>query len=154
MRRILFLTMITLTLSCNESKPTKIDTAKKTDTLTKTNLNSNNPELKIDSVKKVDIGYYEKYEKLPKLTFETITEKEFLSLVPQNFIQRVKPEQKNNFFYVQTAFKKHQFKEYNDYGGKESWSGFKYLGYYPTTSLFAIQENWVSDYLGFGQLFL
>ncbi|ENA1795658.1 hypothetical protein ABF176_002505 [Flavobacterium psychrophilum] len=149
---LLFLTIFTT--SCNDHKPTKISTAKKTDTISKTKLSSENSDIKIDGAKKVDIGYYEKYEKLPKLTFETITENEFLSLLPKKIIDTLKLEQNNNFFYVKTTLKKHKFKKYRDYGGEESWSGYKYLGYYPTSKLFAIQENSTSDNLGFGQLFL
>ena len=117
-------------------------------------MNSEKPQLKIDSSKKIDIGYYDTYEKLPKLIFETISEIEFLSLEQKKFIQTLKPEQNKDFFYVQTDLKRHKFKKYKDYGGKESWSGFKYLGYYPTTKLFAITESSTSESLGFGQLFL
>jgi len=154
MNRILFLALIILTISCNDSKSTKIDITQKTDTISKTDLSSENPEFKIDSSKKVDIGYYDTYEKLPKLNFETITEKEFLSLEQKKYIQTLKPEQNKNFFYVQTALKKHKFKKYGDYGGAESWSEFAYFGYYPTSKLFAITENSASESLGFGQLFL
>ncbi len=154
MRIILFLILTILTISCNDHKSTKIGVTQKTDTISKTNLHSEKLESKIDSTKKVDIGYYEKYEKLPKLTFETITKNEFLSLEQKKYLDTLNIEQNNNFFYVQTAFKKHKFKKYRDYGGEESWSGYKYLGFYLTSKLFAIQENSTSDNLGFGQLFL
>lgn len=154
MRGILFLILTILTISCKDSKATKISTAKEKDTHSKKKINSEKPELKIDSIKKVDIGYYEKYEKLPKLTFETTTEKDFLSLEQKKNIQSLKPEQNSNFFYVQTSSRKHKFKKYRDYGGAESWSGFVLLGYYPISKLFAIQENSTSDNLSFGQLFL
>lgn len=129
MNKILFLALTILTISCNDNKSTKNVITQKTDTISKTNLNSEKPQLKIDSSKKVDIGYYDTYEKLPKLTFETITEKEFLSLEQKKYIQPLKPEQNKDFFYVQTALNRHKFKKYKDYGGKESWSGFEYLGY-------------------------
>lgn len=154
MNKILFLALTILTISCNDNKSTKNVITQKTDTISKTNLNFEKPQLKIDSSKKVDIGYYDTYEKLPKLNFETITEKEFLSLEQKKYIQTLKPEQNKDFFYVQTALNRHKFKKYKDYGGKESWSGFEYLGYYPTTKLFAITESSTSESLGFGQLFL
>ena len=80
-----------LTISCNDSKTTKIGITEKTDTVSKTNLSPEKPELKTDSVKNIDIGYPDTYEKLPKLTFETITEKEFLSLEPIKPMQIFKP---------------------------------------------------------------
>jgi len=154
MRIIQFLILTILTISCNDSKTTKIGITEKTDTVSKTNLSPEKPELKTDSVKNIDIGYPDTYEKLPKLTFETITEKEFLSLEPIKPMQIFKPEQNGNFFYIRTALKKHKFKKYRNYGGAESWSGFEYLGYYPASKFFAITENSTSESLGFGQLFL
>lgn len=154
MIRILFLALTIITISYNDSESKEIYFIQKTETISKTNLISEKPELKIDSSKNVVIGYYDTYEKLPKLTFETSTEREFLSLEQKKYIQTVKPEQNQNFFYVQTALKKHKFKKYRDYGGKDSWNGFEYLGYYPTSKLFAIIENSTSESIGFGELFL
>lgn len=132
----------------------KINSTKKVVTLSKTNLKSEKQEVKIDNIKKVDIGYYETYEKLPKLTFDTISEKEFSSIEPQKYLETLKAEQNKNFFFIQTSIKNHKFKKYKDYGGTESWSGFEYLGYYPDLKLFAITENSTSENLGFGDLFL
>lgn len=146
MNKMLFLLSILFILSCNSSKPAKNNSIKKTDSLPETTES--------DSTKKVDIGYAERYEKLPALTFETITEKEFLSLEQKEYIQILKPEQRGNFFYLQTVLRKHKFKKYKEYGGEESWSGFEYSGYYPTSKLFALTENSTAEGLGFGQLFL
>lgn len=154
MRIIQFLLLTIVTISCIDGKPTKTGISEKTYTLSETNLSPERRESKTDSVRKVDIGYAEKYEKLPKLTFETISEGEFLSLHPTEPMQTFKPVQNGNFFYIQTALKKHKFKKYKDYGGTESWSGFEFLGYYSTSKLFAIRENSTSESLGFGQLFL
>lgn len=153
MTRIIFFALIFFTVSCKYSKPTKNGMIKKSDTISRSILKSEKPASKIDSSKIVDIGYYDTYEKLPKLTFETITEKDFLSLEEQQYLQTSEPEQNKDFFYVQTSLNKHQFKKYRDYGGEESWSGFQYLGYYPTSKLFAIKENSTSEGFGFGQFF-
>ena len=136
MRKILFfiLLIITVSVSCTNNKPIK--------------------GWKIDSSKNTDIGYADKYDKLPKLTFETITENEFLSLAPKTYIQTIKPDQNKDFFYIQTDLNKHKFKKYKDYGGKESWSGNEFVGYYPDLKLFAITDNSTAENLGFGQLFL
>jgi hypothetical protein len=80
--------------SCSSSTKTKQVVRKiktKNDTTSKNNLSSEKPILEIDRSKKVAIGYYETYEKLPKLTFDTITEKEFLSIKQKKFIQTLKP---------------------------------------------------------------
>ncbi|MEO4006664.1 hypothetical protein [Flavobacterium sp. CAU 1735] len=154
MKRILFLLLSILTISCNDTKSTKISNTQKTDTVSKNNSISEKQEIEIDSTKIIEVGYHDNYEKLPKLTFDTITEKEFLSLGSKKYIQTFKPKQKGDFFYIQTALKKHTFKKYNDYGGEESWNGYEHLGYYPDFKLFAITQNSTSDYMGFGQLIL
>lgn len=145
MKIIQFIILIILTISCN---------AEKTNRVSKTIVNTEKPTIKTYRAKIVDIGHADTYEKLPKLTFEPITEKEFSSLEPIKTIQTFNPEEDGNFLYIQTALKNHKFKKYRDYGGDESWSGFEYLGYYPTSKLFAIKENSTSESLGFGQLFL
>jgi hypothetical protein len=158
-----YIILVTLSLglftSCSSSTKTKKEQVvskihPKNDTTSKNNLSSEKPILEIDRSKKVAIGYYETYEKLPKLTFDTITEKEFLSIKQKKFIQSLKPLQDNNFFYVETAIQKHKFKQYKDYGGKENWSGFEYLGYYHNLKLYAITENSTDESMGFGKLFL
>jgi hypothetical protein len=155
MRKILFLIFTIITLSCNYIQSIKISAAEKNDPLFKDNLSSEKKVFNGDSIKKIDLGYGDKYEKLPKLTFEITFEKEFLSLEESTaYIQTFRLPQKGNLFYIQTAFKKHPFKKYSDYGGKESWSGYEFLGYYPAAKLFAITENSTSENLGFGQLFL
>ncbi|NRS87530.1 hypothetical protein HNQ02_000437 [Flavobacterium sp. 7E] len=155
MRITIYLALIIVTNSCNERNATKNTSATITDTISKNNLSSRQIELKIDSLKKVTIGYNDNYEKLIKLTFDTVTEKDFLLLDQEKkYIQTSKPEQNDDFFYVKTALIKHKFKKYKDYGGQDSWSGFEYLGYYPGSKLFAITENSTSDNLGFGDFLL
>lgn len=104
--------------------------------------------------KVVDLGYYDTYEKLPKLTFVKIPEKDFLKLEQKNYVVTQNPSKGKDCFYIQTAFEKHKYNNYKDYGAEKSWSGFEYLGYYPDFNLYAITENSTSENLGFGQLFL
>ncbi len=106
------------------------------------------------SAQTVELGYADTYEKLPKLTFETISEEEFLTLTPIKPTLDFKPEEEGKFFYLQTALTQHAYKKYDDYGDPESWNGFECLGYYPTSKLFAITENSTSESLGFGELLL
>ena len=153
MKSILFLIFTISTLSCKENKLANIENSMKTDSIHQTVSNSEKLELKKDSAKKVDVGFYDRFEKLPKLSFENISEKEFLSVTETKYIDTSKPKHNSDFFFVQTAVKKHQFKKYRDYGGEESWSGFEYLGYYPDLKLFAITDNSTAESLGFGQLF-
>lgn len=58
-------------------------TAKSIDTLPKDDLRTEKTEEEFDSIHKIVIGYFDTYEKLSKLVFETTTEKEFLSIEPK-----------------------------------------------------------------------
>ena len=70
MKSILFLILIISTLSCKENKIAKVENSKKTDTISQAVSSSEKPESKKDSAKKVDVGFYDRFEKLPKLSFE------------------------------------------------------------------------------------
>lgn len=107
-----------------------------------------------DTTKIVELGYNDTYDKLPKLTFDQISEAEFNSFHSKNFIQKLKIEEKDNSFFIQTSIQKHTFKKYTDYGGDESWSGYEFLGYYPALKLYALTKNATSEHIGFGELFL
>ena len=107
-----------------------------------------------DTTKIIEIGYNDTYDRLPKLTFDQISETEFNSFHSKNFIQKLKIEEKENSIFIQTAIQKHKFKKYMDYGEDESWSGYEFLGYYPALNLFALTKNATSESLGFGELFL
>lgn len=141
-------------MSCKDLHSTENNASEKKDTLLKRDLSAEKNDFKPGSIKKIDVGYYERYQKLPKLTFEAVAEKEFLALVEKEYLQMVKPEQNDQFFFIQTALKKHRFKKYRDYGGEEGMSGYEFLGYYPDFKLFAITENSTAENLGFGQLIL
>lgn len=110
---------------------------------------------KKNSSKSVSVGYYERYEKLPKLKFDAITENEFAKFKKYGRnIQPVKTNRKGDYFFVNTKLKTHRFKMYKDYGGTESWSGSEFLGYYPALKLYAITSNSTAEHLGFGTLML
>ena len=147
MTRILLSFLAIVAISCKESLSTQSNDFENRETIIKSDINA-------DSTKTIYVGYPDSYEKLPKLAFDTISATEFKSLLSKKYIQDLKPVQKQNFFFIQTAIKKHKFKKYMDYGGDKSWSGYEFLGYYPASKLFAITENSTSENLGFGQLFL
>lgn len=107
------------------------------------------------SPKIVSVGYYDRYEKLPKLRFDIITENEFAKYkINIRKIQAVKTNRKGDYFFIKTKHQTHRFKIYKDYGGTESWSGSEFLGYYPTLKLYAITSNSTAEHLGFGSLML
>ena len=107
-----------------------------------------------DSGKQIDIGYYETYEKLPKLQLQIISERAYNKNPYKTSIQTIQTEQDKDYFYLTTAIKKHSFKKYRDYGGALSWSGFEFSGYYPELKLYAITQHSTADNLGFSELFL
>lgn len=98
MKSILILILTISTLSCKENKLAKVENSKKTDSIHQTVSNSEKPELKKDSTKKVDVGFYDRFEKLPKLTFEIITEQEFMSVAEKKYIDTSKPQQNDDLF--------------------------------------------------------
>ena len=152
MTRILFLILTIVATSFHYGKSQKADIVAKNKPSTQNKIG--NKKIKRDTAKTVNIGFADKYEKLPKLTFKSITQKEFLSVGQKSYIKNLKVEENKNFFHVQTAYEKHKFKKYKDDGGSKGWNGFEFLGYYPTTKLFAIAENSTSESVGFGELFL
>jgi len=156
MKRILFLISTTVIfLSCKENEKIIVNKiSEKKDIIVEKDINSKEPNSNSDSTKTIDLGYYDTFEKLPKLTFEKINESEFNFLQSKKFIEKLKLEQNKNFFYVQTAIQKHKFEKYMDYGGNESWNGYEFLGYYPKLKLFALTESSTAKNLEFGELFL
>ncbi|MDF3028762.1 MAG: hypothetical protein K0S23_3069 [Fluviicola sp.] len=104
--------------------------------------------------KTITVGYYNNYEKVPELVFDSISEAEFNRLKAPKHLVKIKANQKGNDFFIQTAIRKHFFPKYKDYGEPESWSGYELTGFYPQLKLFALTENSTSEHLGFGELFL
>lgn len=108
----------------------------------------------IGKIDEIEVGVEEKYEKSKQLSFQQITEKEYLSVSSEAYLNEAKLEEDKDFFYIATPTKKVKFKHYRDYGGKESWSGFNCKGYYPKLKLYAITESFSSSNLGFGRFYL
>lgn len=107
-----------------------------------------------DSGKLIDIGYYETFEKLPKLTLQIISESAYKKNTSILSFKTIPSDQDKDFFYLTTAIKKHRFKKFRDYGGALSWSGCEFSGYYPELKLYAITQHSTADNLGFSELFL
>lgn len=155
MKPILLSFLVLFCISCN--KENKDNLTKNPEVKTKIEPETTNSETKktiSDTINKVDVGYADTFEKLPKLVVDTISETEFNQLQTKNFLEKVKTKQNGNFFYIQTEHTKHKFKKYKDYGGEESWNGYDLLGYYSKLKLFALTENSTAESLGFGGLFL
>lgn len=151
MKQILLCFLLVFFISCNKENKNKPEI--KTDTIPK-NTASEIQETKVDTFQKVDLGYADQYDKLPKLAVDTTSETEFEQLKAKNYLDKVNAEQIGDFFYIQTENKKQKFKKYKDYGGEESWSGYDLLGYYANLKLFVITESSTSEHMGFSELFL
>lgn len=50
--------------------------------------------------KKIELGYYDTYENLPKLKFEILSEKEFNTYSYVNEISSDLPQQKGQYYYI------------------------------------------------------
>lgn len=152
MKKLLSLLVLSLALQACKDKTENVSEEKKISK--QESAVREKPKPVVDSNKIVEIGDYNTYEKLPKLTFAEISESEFDSVQPENHFEKTKTEEKGNFIFVRTSVQTHKLKKYKDYGGKESWNGYALLGYYPTLKLFALTTNWTADNFGFGIFFL
>lgn len=151
-----FIFLSILTVSCGGKSFKQSGKSNPADSTLATEIDTDQPSLPGEKgkQKQVVLGYSEQFEKLPKLVFDTISESEFNQLQTKKYLTQLKPEQRGNYFFVQTAAQKHRFKKYADYGGEASWSGNELMGYYPALKLYALTENSTSENLGFGELFL
>ncbi|WP_341903428.1 hypothetical protein [Fluviicola taffensis] len=142
-----------LLVSCSQShetkKPKEIDRATKKE-ITTTSTDSIQPK----KGKQILVGYYDNYENLPQLVFDSVSEREFNKLKASKFLRSIKPKQKGNDFYVETAVRTHTFKKYKNYGEPKNWYGYQLKGIYPALKLFVLTKNSTADHLGFGELFL
>jgi hypothetical protein len=155
-RRLIICAVLLLTvLSCNQNSVKESNKLKRSDpTPQKETQKASADSIKPKKGKKVLVGYHDNYENLPQLVFDSISESEFNKLKAAKFLRKLKPEQKGNEFYVETAFRKYTFKKYKDYGEPENWNGYDLVGYYPNLKLYALTKNSTADHLGFGELFL
>lgn len=149
---LVFLLMLLLASCIQSHEPKK---QKEIDQTTKMEIT----KVSVDSVKpkrgqKVLVGDYDSYENLPPLVFDSISEATFNKLKAAKFLRKVKPEQKGNEFYIETAIRKHSFRKYKDYGEPKNWCGYELKGYYPALKLFVLTENSTAEHMGFGELFL
>ncbi|OXA87301.1 hypothetical protein [Flavobacterium hercynium] len=154
MKTILISVFALLLISCHDKKENQDNTSKINSDSTAIKNDTIKSEPVVDTIKHIEVGYWDQYEKMPKLNFDSISETEFESITPKKFLQAVKPEQKGNYFYLSGANKKHAFKKYNDYGGEESHSGYELLGRYTDSKLYAMIQNSTAENLGFGEFFL
>lgn len=155
MRFILSSLFVTLVLSsCNGNPGKDPEKSKQPDLTPKKEIRESKPDSVKPTGKTIAVGYYDNYEKVPKLVFDSISESEFNQLKARKYLTKIQPEKKGNEFQIQTAVRKHSFKKYKDYGEPENWSGYELKGYYPKLKLYALTENSTAEHLGFGELFL
>jgi hypothetical protein len=142
-----------LIVSCKESKkaePSLVQQNKSANS--KENLSINKEEkLKKDS-KIVEVGYHKELDDLPHFELDSIDEEEYVRIPLSNSFKKTKIENNKDFFYIQGAKQKYEFKKYRDYKGEESWSGFEYLGYCTSLNLVAIQESSTAEHMGFSEM--
>ncbi len=107
--RFLFILTAFLVLSCNDMRSKRSEGTMRIDSSSENVLIPNKNEEPKELEKVVDLGYYDTYEKLPKLTFVKIPEKDFLKLEQKNYVVTQNPSKGKDCFYIQTAFEKHKY---------------------------------------------
>ena len=125
--------------SCNDKHTTKIESKI---------IESQDSKKVGDSI---EIGYYDSFEKLPKFNLEAASEDDFKKLKSATTFIKDKIENDKQNFYLQIAGKKVKFKNYET-NSENDFDGSEYLGYNSTFDLFAVQNNTVSDNLGFADI--
>lgn len=98
--------------------------------------------------KSVDVGYVDRFEKLPKLKFKKSNAIEYNRCSDKLGISFPKIEETDAEFVLQVKGKKNKFKKRNEL--REDFDGYYYLGYYHRLKMYAITENSVSENLNFG----
>jgi hypothetical protein len=104
--------------------------------------------------KEITVGYFERYDKLPKLKFAPSSLAAYDKCQPAKQLISIKLKASKTHHIIQTKGKQFNLKKYKDYGGEEGHSGYDFLGYYPKLKLFAVIENATAEHLGFGNLVL
>jgi hypothetical protein len=150
----LFLFFILL-FSCKNTIENKNNKTPKSNTNEQKEIN--NEDFSQVNSSSISVGNVTRYDSLPKLSFEKITETTYLHYKNQQKTQLVVPKlpESDSFFYVITKFKKWAFKKATLHAGDidgENWEAF--IGYYPALKMYAITHNSVSEHLGFGNLSL
>ncbi len=149
-----FIFVLLVMVSCKESEKTEKNASiQRNDSIAADKkIDIGNEEKRNKSNKIIEIGYQEKLDKLPHFKLDSISEVEYNSISSNKSFKEYKIESNKDFFYIEGAHKKFEFKKYRDYKGAESWSGFEYLGYCGSLRLAAIREFSTADNLGFSEL--
>lgn len=150
-----FVFIVVLFVSCKETRE-KNRVSLKTNTIRNTGQNTvaeTNDESKPEKDSTIiEVGYYENLEKLPHFVLDSIEEAEYNTIAKNKSFEIAKIERHNDFFYIQGAHQKFEFKKYKDYKGDLSWSGYEYMGSNAVLSLTALCEFSTADYMGFSEM--
>lgn len=121
-------------------------------------LISTNDSLKTENREKVktfEVGNYDIYEKLPKFKIDSTNESEFNQQKRIVNFDTDKIDRKQGFFYIQTSKGKLKFKEIDENRqGNAGYIGSEYLGFDKKMKLFSVENQWISDDLGFAEIVL
>ncbi|WP_264524472.1 hypothetical protein [Flavobacterium sp. N502536] len=150
-----FIFVVVLLVSCKEPGKSK-------SVLLRSNIIKNSQQKKnLDTAEEskapkyskiIEVGYYEKLEGLSHLQLDSIEEADYNKIAAKKSFEITEIERQNDFFYIQGAKQKFEFKKYKDYKGELSWSGYEYLGHCAVLNLAALQESSTADYLGFSEM--
>lgn len=150
-----FIFTVVLFVSCNEPAKNTLSSLKTTTIKSSnmvTNLDRIDESKTENDTKIIEVGYHENLKRIPHFELDSIQEAEYNTIEAGKSFKVTKLEQRNDFFYIQGAKQKFEFKKYKDYKGDLSWSGYKYFGFNTVLNLAALQELSTADYMGFSEM--
>ena len=102
----------------------------------------------------VSIGYIDRYEKLPKISFQKITAAEYEQYKPGKALVKLKLKETKSSFQILTKGRPYWLKKYDPQTSGDGFKGFEYFGYFPKLKMYVLTSNAISEHLGFSDLIL
>lgn len=103
--------------------------------------------------KEVTLGYMDRYDSLPKLSFEKITAQQYEKYAEQKYLSHPKIKESKSHWFVPTQLGPIQLQKYQA-NRKTSFKGVQYLGYLPQLHMYVAESTHTAEHIGFSDLFL
>ncbi|MCA6361994.1 MAG: hypothetical protein IM638_03090 [Bacteroidetes bacterium] len=151
MRLLIFSILLFPLVSCRDNKGT--DQTANADTIVKDTVAAREI-LPVDSTRSVTLGYFDRYENLPKLSFQPIKETDFNALSPQHPVRNYPSKEKDSATYILTKDKNLSLRKYNSDLLNEGENGYKLTGILPSVNLFVLTHYYLNEGFTFSNLVL
>lgn len=104
--------------------------------------------------KAVELGYMQTYDSLPLLDFEPMDEADFVRLPPATISPLPTLKQNDSVFFVPFQKFRVPFKHYRSHPSPKGHAGNTLEAFYPKFDLYAINQQWTAESMGFGEMLL